>query len=239
MVGVNPESGIPHGPCCSSSVKAVLRRIPPCTYLRRPQFLREHLRAGVCMCAHNNNDFIKSNQRAHEAHHIIKIMTTTTTAIPLARRLRSSSRTSLLRRRQQQQHRSSSSSPLLLAATARQQQQQPTTADDDDGGGDNNDHNCSPRPQLTPEARELAKVLQEKKNQNTNLTLVAQTAPAVRVAFSEAWGLPPGSFAPGLLVASLRELGFDLVLDTNTAADLTICEEGTELLHRVLNREEQ
>ncbi len=54
-----------------------------------------------------------------------------------------------------------------------------------------------------------------------------------RVAISEAFGLPPGTISAGQLVAALKELGFDLVLDTNTGADLTICEEGTELLHRL------
>jgi len=54
-----------------------------------------------------------------------------------------------------------------------------------------------------------------------------------RIAFSEEFGLDPGTFPPGILVAALKELGFDLVFDTNTAADLTVVEEGTELLHRL------
>jgi NADP-reducing hydrogenase subunit HndD len=53
------------------------------------------------------------------------------------------------------------------------------------------------------------------------------------VSISEEFGLEAGAFSPGLLVAALKNLGFDLVLDTNTAADLTICEEGTELLRRL------
>lgn len=58
-----------------------------------------------------------------------------------------------------------------------------------------------------------------------------------RVAISEEFGLEPGQFTPGQLVASLKRLGFDLVLDTNTAADITICEEGTELWARLQARD--
>ena len=56
---------------------------------------------------------------------------------------------------------------------------------------------------------------------------------ACRVAISELFDLPPGAYSPGMLVSALKQLGFDLVLDTNTAADLTICEEVTELLRRL------
>ena len=49
----------------------------------------------------------------------------------------------------------------------------------------------------------------------------------------EEFGLPAGSMSASHLISALKLLGFDLVLDTNTAADLTICEEGTELLHKV------
>ena len=90
---------------------------------------------------------------------------------------------------------------------------------------------------LTPEAEELEHCLKTKGE--TGKLIVAQTAPSVRVAFSELFGKAPGDFAPGLLVASLKALGFDIVLDTNTAADLTICEEGTELLHRISLRKER
>jgi iron-only hydrogenase group A len=90
---------------------------------------------------------------------------------------------------------------------------------------------------LTPEAQELEDILQ-KKGKGGKL-IVAQTAPSVRVAVSELFQEPPGAFSPSVLVASLKALGFDVVLDTNTAADLTICEEGTELLHRILDREER
>jgi iron only hydrogenase large subunit-like protein len=90
---------------------------------------------------------------------------------------------------------------------------------------------------LTPEANEL-EILLSNKEQSGKL-LVAQTAPSVRVAFPELYDEAPGTYPPGLLVASLKALGFDVVLDTNTAADLTICEEGTELLHRITLRQER
>lgn len=64
-------------------------------------------------------------------------------------------------------------------------------------------------------------------------TVVVQTAPAVRVSLGEEFGLEPGSIVTGKLVASLRELGFDKVFDTDFTADLTIIEEGNELLKRI------
>lgn len=63
--------------------------------------------------------------------------------------------------------------------------------------------------------------------------VVVQVAPAVRVAIAEEFGNPAGTRATGKLAASLRELGFDDVFDTNWGADLTIIEEGTEFLGRV------
>ena len=89
---------------------------------------------------------------------------------------------------------------------------------------------------VTPEAQELEDVLRKKTDGDDKL-LVAQTAPSVRISFPEMYSEEPGSFNTGQLVASLKELGFDIVLDTNTAADLTICEEGTELLHRIMARQ--
>ncbi|WP_113673682.1 NADH-dependent [FeFe] hydrogenase, group A6 [Vallitalea guaymasensis] len=65
--------------------------------------------------------------------------------------------------------------------------------------------------------------------------VVVQTAPAVRVAIGEEFGKEPGSIVTGQMVTALRSLGFDRVFDTDFAADLTIMEEGTELLGR-LNR---
>jgi NADP-reducing hydrogenase subunit HndD len=64
-------------------------------------------------------------------------------------------------------------------------------------------------------------------------TVVVQTAPAVRAALGEEFGMKPGTLVTGKLVSALRELGFDYVFDTDFAADLTIMEEGTELLGRL------
>ncbi len=65
-----------------------------------------------------------------------------------------------------------------------------------------------------------------------NQYVVVQTAPAVRVALGEEFGLPMGTRVTGKMVAALRRMGFDQVFDTDFAADLTIMEEGTELLTR-------
>ncbi len=63
--------------------------------------------------------------------------------------------------------------------------------------------------------------------------VVVQTAPAVRVTIGEEFGMEPGSIVTGQLVAALRALGFDAVFDTDFTADLTIMEEGHELLRRI------
>lgn len=63
--------------------------------------------------------------------------------------------------------------------------------------------------------------------------VVVQTAPATRVALGEALGYEPGEIVTGKMVASLRRIGFNAVLDTDWSADLTIIEEGTELLTRL------
>lgn len=63
--------------------------------------------------------------------------------------------------------------------------------------------------------------------------VVVQEAPAVRVALGEEFGYPAGTNVKNKMYASLRKLGFDKVYDTEFTADLTICEEGTELIHRV------
>lgn len=62
---------------------------------------------------------------------------------------------------------------------------------------------------------------------------VVQVAPATRVAISEEFGLKPGTVSTGRMINALRQLGFDYVFDTNFAADLTIMEEGSELLARL------
>jgi NADH-quinone oxidoreductase subunit G len=66
-----------------------------------------------------------------------------------------------------------------------------------------------------------------------NKYVVVQEAPSIRVALGEELGLPPGTLVSGKMHAALRKLGFDKVFDTNFAADLTIMEEGTELVKRV------
>ena len=64
-------------------------------------------------------------------------------------------------------------------------------------------------------------------------TVIVQTAPAVRAALGEEFGMEPGTLVTGKLVAALKRLGFDYVFDTDFAADLTIMEEGAELLNRL------
>ena len=64
-------------------------------------------------------------------------------------------------------------------------------------------------------------------------TVIVQTAPAVRAALGEEFGMEAGTLVTGKMAAALRRLGFDFVFDTDFAADLTIMEEGTELLGRL------
>ena len=63
--------------------------------------------------------------------------------------------------------------------------------------------------------------------------VIAQTAPAVRTALGRDFGYEPGTLVTGKMVSALRELGFDYVFDTDFGADMTIMEEGTELLQRL------
>lgn len=72
---------------------------------------------------------------------------------------------------------------------------------------------------------------------NPEKHVVVQTAPAVRAALGEEFGLPIGTPVTGKMVAALRRLGFDKVFDTDTAADLTIMEEGTEFIERFTKQE--
>ncbi len=65
--------------------------------------------------------------------------------------------------------------------------------------------------------------------------VVVQTAPAVRVALGEEFGLPIGTNVKGKMVSALKQMGFDKVFDTNTGADFTIMEEANEFLERVQN----
>ena len=68
------------------------------------------------------------------------------------------------------------------------------------------------------------------------ITTVIQVAPAVRVAWAEAFGLSPKFATAGRMVAALRRMGFDYIFDTNFTADLTIMEEGSEFLERFTHR---
>ncbi len=67
--------------------------------------------------------------------------------------------------------------------------------------------------------------------------VIAQTAPAVRVALGEEFGMPIGTNVTGKMVTSLKRLGFDKVFDTNTGADLTIMEEAHEFIERFKSNE--
>ncbi len=67
------------------------------------------------------------------------------------------------------------------------------------------------------------------------LTSVVAIAPSVRAAIGEEFGLKPGTLTTGKIYAALRQLGFKYVFDTNFSADLTIMEEGSELLERIKN----
>ena len=66
-------------------------------------------------------------------------------------------------------------------------------------------------------------------------TVIVQTAPAVRAALGEEFGMAPGTIVTGKMVTALREIGFDYVFDTDFAADLTIMEEGSEIMERLEN----
>jgi len=81
----------------------------------------------------------------------------------------------------------------------------------------------------TPTWKKLLHMLENKNGK----VFIAQTAPSVRVAIGEEFGMEPGTVSTGKMVAALRKLGFDYVFDTNFGADLTIMEEAHELLHRL------
>jgi iron-only hydrogenase group A len=68
---------------------------------------------------------------------------------------------------------------------------------------------------------------------NADKVVVVQTAPAIRVGIGEAMGMEPGALVTGRMVAGLRKLGFSKVFDTQFTADLTIMEEGHELIQRI------
>jgi len=66
-----------------------------------------------------------------------------------------------------------------------------------------------------------------------NKFVVVQTAPSIQVTIGEVFGMPQGTFVAGKLAASLRRIGFDKVFATDVTADLTIMEEGSELVERI------
>ncbi|MDD5728974.1 MAG: NADH-dependent [FeFe] hydrogenase, group A6 [Victivallales bacterium] len=68
---------------------------------------------------------------------------------------------------------------------------------------------------------------------NPDKFVIVQTAPAIRAALGECFGYEPGTLVTGKMTTALRNIGFDAVFDTNFTADLTIMEEGTELLTRL------
>ena len=72
-----------------------------------------------------------------------------------------------------------------------------------------------------------------------NKVVLVQTAPAVRVALGEEFGMPVGTNVAGKMVTALKRLGFNKVFDTNTGADFTIMEEASEFINRVLNNNEE
>lgn len=75
---------------------------------------------------------------------------------------------------------------------------------------------------------EVEKALKDKKKH-----VIVQTAPSIRAALGEEFGMEPGTLVKGKMVAALRRCGFDKVFDTNLGADITIMEEATEFLERV------
>ncbi|CAG9463575.1 unnamed protein product [Pedinophyceae sp. YPF-701] len=83
------------------------------------------------------------------------------------------------------------------------------------------------------EREEWQDVERHLENRRGGKVVVVQTAPATRVAIGEEVGLEAGSISTGRMVAALRKLGFDYVFDTNFTADLTIMEEGMELIKRL------
>ena len=75
--------------------------------------------------------------------------------------------------------------------------------------------------------KEVQKILEDK-----DIIKIVQTAPAVRVALGEEFGMPIGTNVKGKMVTALKRLGFDKVFDTNTGADFTIMEEANEFVDR-------
>ena len=93
--------------------------------------------------------------------------------------------------------------------------------------------NVCPTASIT-EVYEYEKVKEAIKDPNK--IVIVSTSPSVRVALGEEFGMPKGSFVQGKMVALLRALGVDYVLDTNFGADLTIVEEASELVERITKK---
>lgn len=72
-----------------------------------------------------------------------------------------------------------------------------------------------------------------KELKNEEKVVIVQTAPAVRAALGEEFGMPIGTNVTGKMVTALKRIGFDKVFDTNTGADITIMEESNELIERI------
>ena len=85
---------------------------------------------------------------------------------------------------------------------------------------------------IVEEWRLVAELIKDK-----NKVVIVNTAPSVRVAIGDEFGLPAGTFVQGKLVALLRKLGFKYVLDTNFGADMTIVEEASELIERLKSKQ--
>lgn len=83
------------------------------------------------------------------------------------------------------------------------------------------------------EVNDVAEVVRELNDDSRHV--VVQVAPAIRAALGELFGMEPGTLSTGKIAASFRRLGFDGVFDTDFAADLTIMEEASELVHRIQN----
>lgn len=81
---------------------------------------------------------------------------------------------------------------------------------------------------------EGAKTLQVSRVTPVSEGMAGQTTPAIRAALGEEFGYPAGTLVTGKMAASLRDMGFDYIFDTNFSADLTILEEGTEFLNRIV-----
>ena len=83
--------------------------------------------------------------------------------------------------------------------------------------------------------KDQTKILEEILANPQGKTIICETAPAVRINLCDAMGLPAGTVGTGKMVSALKKLGFEYVFDTNFAADVTIVEEATELVHRIKN----